>query len=105
MMSSCTEAVKSAAGTLESVDDIESSDSLALGVLGVGDRVTDNVLEEDLEHATGLLIDETTDTLHTSTTCETADSRLGDTLDVVAKNLAVVLSAFRGSSTKKREVF
>ena len=32
------------------------------------------------------------DTLDTATTCETTDSRLGDTLDVVAKNLAMTLS-------------
>jgi len=33
------------------------------------------------------------DTLHTATTSETTDSRLCDTLDVVAKNLAVTLGA------------
>jgi hypothetical protein len=62
-------------------------------VLGVGDRVTDDVLEEDLEDATGLLVDETRDTLHTTTTGETTDSGLGDTLDVVTKDLAVTLGA------------
>ena len=31
--------------------------SLALGVLGVGDRVADNVLEEDLEYASGLYVE------------------------------------------------
>lgn len=33
------------------------------------------------------------DTLHTTTTSETADSGLGDALDVVTKNLAVTLGA------------
>jgi len=33
------------------------------------------------------------DTLHTTTTSETADGGLGDTLDVVTKNLAMALSA------------
>jgi len=87
------EAVEGAAGALESVDDIESSDGLALGVLAVGDGVTDDVLEEDLENTTGLLVDETRDTLHTTTTSETADHGLGNTLDVIAKNLAVTLGA------------
>ena len=50
-----------------------------LGVFSVSDRVTDNVLKEDLEDTTGLLVDETGDTLHTTTTSETADSGLGDT--------------------------
>ena len=31
------------------------------------------------------------DTLHTTTTCETTDSRLGNALDVVTKNLAMTL--------------
>jgi DNA-binding MurR/RpiR family transcriptional regulator len=51
------------------------------------------VLKEDLEHTAGLLVDEARDTLHTATTSEAADGGLGDALDVVAKNLAVTLSA------------
>ena len=39
------ETVKGAALALESVDDVERGDGLALGVLGVGDGVTDDVLE------------------------------------------------------------
>jgi len=48
-------------------------------MLSVGDGVTDDVLEEDLENTTGLLVDETRDTLHATTTSETTNSRLGDT--------------------------
>jgi hypothetical protein len=62
-------------------------------VLSVGDRVPDNVLEEDLKDTTGLLVDQTRDTLDTTTTSETTDSGLGDTLNVVAKNLAVTLGS------------
>ena len=82
-----------------------------LCVLSVGDRVADNVLEEQLENTTGLLVDETRDTLHTTTTSETADSRLGNALDaahicqrhvfkkhqtmrvLVTKNLAMTLGS------------
>ena len=52
-----TETVKGAALSLESVDDVERSDSLALSVLSVGDGVTDNTLEEGLENTAGLLVD------------------------------------------------
>jgi hypothetical protein len=62
-------------------------------VLRVGDRITDDVLEEDLEHTTSLLVDETGDTLDTATTSETANGGLGDALDVVAKDLPVTLGA------------
>jgi len=43
-----TETVEGSALSLQSVDDIEGSNSLSLGVFGVGDRVSDDVLEEDL---------------------------------------------------------
>jgi ABC-type transporter Mla subunit MlaD len=50
-----------------------------------------HVLKENLEHASSLFVDETRDTLYTTTTRETANSRLCDTLDVVAKNFPVAL--------------
>jgi hypothetical protein len=60
-------------------------------VLSVGDSVTNDRLEESLEDTAGLLVDHGGDTLDTATAGETADGGLGDTLDVVAKNLAVAL--------------
>ena len=36
-----------------------------------------NVLQEDLEHTTGLFVDETRDTLNTTTAGETADGLEG----------------------------
>ena len=93
---------------LERVDNIQRGNRLAFGVFGVGDSITNDALEEGLENTAGLLVDHGRDTLDTTTTSETADSGLGDTLDVVAKNLAVTLgstfaealatfSAWRGS--------
>jgi len=58
-------------------------------VLSVGNGVTDNVFEEDLENTTSLLVDKTGDTLDTAPTSETMNSGLGDTLNIVTKNLAV----------------
>lgn len=45
---------KRSALAFQSVDDVERGDSLALRVLSVGDRVSDDVFEEDLEDASGL---------------------------------------------------
>merc|ERR1711871_506900 len=87
------EAVEGAALALEGVDDVHGGDGLAAGVLGVGHGITDDVLEEDLEDRPGLLVDEAGDALDTTTACQTADGRLGDALDVVAKHLAVTLGA------------
>ena len=88
-----TETVEGTALALKSVDDVEGSDGLALGVLGVGDGVTDDGLKEGLEDTAGLLVDHGGDTLDTTTASETANSGLGDTLDVVAQDLAVTLGA------------
>ena len=88
-----SETVEGLALTLEGVDDVHGRHSLAAGMLGVGDRVTDDVLEEDLEDTTGLFVDETRDALHTTTTGETTDGGLGDSLDVVTKHLAMTLGA------------
>jgi len=87
------ETVEGASLALQGVDDIEGGDGLALGVLSVGDGITDDVLEENLEDRAGLLVDEAGDTLDTTTTGETTDGGLGDSLDVVTKNLAVTLGA------------
>ena len=52
---------------LESKDNIERGDRLALCVLSVGDRVADHALKEGLEHTTGLFVDQARDTLDTTT--------------------------------------
>ena len=43
--------------SLESVDNVEGGDGLALGVLSVGDSVTDDTLKEGLENTAGFLVD------------------------------------------------
>lgn len=77
--------------SLEGIDNVEGGDSLAFGVLSVGDGVTDDTLEEGLEDTASLFVNHGRDTLDTATTSETTDGRLGDTLDVVTQNLAVTL--------------
>jgi hypothetical protein len=52
-----TETVEGTSLALEGVDNVERGDGLALGVLGVGDGITDDALEEGLEHTTGLFVD------------------------------------------------
>jgi len=88
-----SESVEGASLTLQRVDDVHGGDGLALGVLRVGDGVTDDVLKEHLEDATSLLVDESRDTLHSSSARQTTDRRLGDALDVVTKYLAMTLRA------------
>merc|ERR1739836_93461 len=88
-----TESVEGTSLPLEGIDDIHSGDSLPLGVFGIGDGITDDVLKEDLEDTTGLLVDQARDTLDTSTSRQTTDGGLGDTLNVITQNFAMTLSA------------
>jgi len=87
------EAVQSTSLTLESVDDVHGRHRLALGVLSVRHSVTDHVLQEHFENATSLLVDQTRDTLHTTSASKTTDGWLRDALDVITKDLAMTLGA------------
>jgi hypothetical protein len=87
------EAVQGATLAFQGIDDVHGRDRLALGMLGVGDGVADDVLEEDLEHAARLLVDQARDALDTATASQATDGGLGDALDVVAQHLPVTLSA------------
>ena len=88
-----TETVESASLALQGEDNVHGCDSLSASVLGVSDGVADDVLEEDLEDTSSLFVDGTRDTLDTSSSGESADGRLGDTLDVIAKYLSVALGS------------
>ena len=74
---------------LQSVNNIHGSNSLAASVLGVGHSIANHVLQEDLEDATCLLIDETADTLDSATPGQTPNGRLRNSLDVIPQNLTV----------------
>ena len=87
------ESVEGATLALERVDDVHGGDGLSLGVLRVGDGVANDVLEEDLEDASGLLVDEARYALDASTSSQTTDGRLRYALDVVAQHLAMTLRA------------
>jgi hypothetical protein len=92
-----TETVQSLSLALQGVDNVHCCDSLSAGMLGVSDRITDDILQEDLEDTSSLFVDQSGDTLYTTTTSETTDGGLGDTLDVITKDLAMTL----GSSLSK----
>ena len=79
--------------TLKRVNDIHRGDGLVASVLGVRHAVTDHILEEHFQHAAGLFVDETRDTLHATTAGETPDGGLGNTLDVIAEDFPVTLGA------------
>ena len=79
-----SESVQGTSLAFQSVDDVHGGDCLSLGVLGVGDCISDHVLEEDLEDSSGFFVDESRDTFYTTSTSQSADGWLRDTLDVVS---------------------
>ena len=88
-----TKSVQSTALALQGVDNIHGGDGLSLGVLSVGDCISNDVLQEHLQHSTGLLVDQTADSLHSATASKAPNGWLGDSLDVIPENLPVTLGA------------
>ena len=74
---------------LKGVDNVHGCDGLSFGVLGVGNSVPDDILQEDFEDTTGFFVDQAGDALHSTTAGQTTDGGLGDALDVVAENFAM----------------
>ena len=88
-----TKSVEGASLAFQGVHYIHGGDGLSLGVLSVGDCISDDVFQKHLQHSTGLLVDQTADSLHSATTSKTPDGWLGDSLDVIPENLPVTLCA------------
>lgn len=103
------ESVQGTSLSLQSVHNIHGCDGLPLGVLGVCDGIPDDVLKENLEYSTGLFVDQTRDTFDSTSTGQTTDSGLGDTLDVITQHLPVPLgtslSESLSSFTSSRHVY
>ncbi len=70
------EPVQSAASLLEGENDVKGCDGLPAAMLGVRDGVTDQVLQEELQHGTGLLVDGAGNALHTTTVSQPPDGGL-----------------------------
>jgi len=88
-----SKAIQRTALTLQRIHDIHGGDGLALGVFGVGDSIANDVLKEDLENASRLLVYQTRYTFDSTSTCQSTNGRLSYALDVVTENLAMTLGA------------
>ena len=88
-----SESVEGSALSFQCIDDVHCGDGLSLSMLRVGDGVTYNVLQEHFQNTTCFLIDQSRDSLYTTSSSKTADGWLRDTLDVVTQNLAMTLCA------------
>ena len=87
-----SKAIQSSALALEGIDDIKCCDCLTASMLCVCHCIPDDVLQEDLQDTPCLLIDESRNTLDTTSASKSADGWLCDSLNVIPKNLSVTLS-------------
>lgn len=78
------ESVEGLALSLESVDDVHGNNCLPLSMLSVSDCIPDHAFQVVLENSTGLFVDESADSLHTTSSSKSSDGRLGDALDVIS---------------------
>ena len=67
MGSLTSESVQGASLPLEGIDNIHGGDGLPLGMFSVGDSITDDIFQENLEDTSGFFIDQARDTLDTTT--------------------------------------
>ena len=88
-----SESVQGASLAFQGIDDIHSGDGLPLGVLSVCDSISDHVFKENFEDSSSFFVDQSTDSFYTTTTRQTADGWLRDSLDVVTKNFSMTLGA------------
>jgi hypothetical protein len=96
---SFTKPIHNAALLFQRMDHVVCCDRLSLGVLGIRNGVTDEVLEEHLEHTARLLVHEVANALDTATACQTADGWLGDATDVVTQNFSMAPDSTRTDTT------
>nr|PNR53201.1 hypothetical protein PHYPA_009576 [Physcomitrium patens] len=88
-----SEPVKRPPLPLQRIHHIHRRHRLPPSVLRVRHRVPDHILQKYLQHAASLLVNQPTDTLHSSTTSQTPDRRLRDTLDVITQHFPMTLRA------------
>jgi hypothetical protein len=84
-------AIQGTALSLEGVDHVHGCNRLALGVLAVGNRVANDVFQEELQDATHFLINEARNAFDTASTSQSTNGWFRDALDVIAEHFAMAL--------------
>merc|ERR1719433_373887 len=88
-----SKSVESTSLSLQSIDNIHSSDSLPLSMFSIGDSITDDIFQENLKDTSSFFIDQARNTFDATTASQSANSGFGDTLDVITQNFAMTLCA------------
>lgn len=86
-----TESIQGASLPFQGVNHVHGCHSFATCVFSVSDCITDHILQEYLQDSSSFFVDESRDTLDTSSPGQTTDGRFGDPLDVVSQDLSMTL--------------
>ena len=101
--------------TFEGIDNVHGCYSLPLGVLSIGNGITDDILKEYLQDMADFFMDKAGDTSHNISTCQTTDTKLGNTFRAPSPRTFILVIyekwwkfrvfspfySFRGSSRKR----
>jgi len=74
---------------LQSIDNIQACDRLALCMLRIRDCVSDDIFQEGLEHASSFLVDHCRNAFDATTSSKPANCWLRDALNIVAQDFTV----------------
>lgn len=83
------ETIQGFALSFQRVYDVHCADSLTTTVFCVRNRIPDHIFKKILQNSTSLFVDQTTDSLHTSSPSEPPDSRFCDSLNIVSRHFSV----------------
>merc|ERR1719433_1308136 len=88
-----SKSVESTSLSLQSIDNIHCSDSLPLSMFSIGDSITDDIFQENLEDTSSFFIDQARNTFDTTTASQSANGGFSDTLNVITQNFTMTLCA------------
>lgn len=97
-----TKSVQCPAISFQSIHDVLRSDGLSASVFSVGNSVSDDLLEEVFQVSAGLFIDQTRNTLASTSTTQSSNSWFRDTLNGILQHLPVT---FRCTFTQSFATF
>ncbi|KAG6544032.1 hypothetical protein Mapa_014555 [Marchantia paleacea] len=87
------EPIQSSSLSLQRVHHIHGSDSLSPCVLRICHRISNHILQKNLQNPASLLINQPADSLHSSSSGQTPDGGLGNPLNIISEHLPVTLGA------------
>ena len=88
---STSKTVEGSSLPLQRIHNVHGRNRLPPGVLGIGHSVANHILQEYLEHSPRLLVNQSTDPLHTTSSRQSPNCRFRYALNVVAKHFPVPL--------------